>query len=212
MNPYLNYLRDKTKNEGFIDRLKIVLRPLIFPMDLLVQQVSKEDKVFDVGCGSGQFLLILAEFVKAKKYFGIEISDTLVANATNLFSKFQKEADSQFMKYDGVTIPKEIRDYNKVFMNDVLHHIPKGKQEQFIETLYESVSEGTTFILKDMDASSILVYFNKLHDLIFSQEIGNEISIKQAGQLLENKGFTITKQYKKRIFLYSHYIIVCRKN
>ncbi|MEQ6124664.1 class I SAM-dependent methyltransferase [Pseudotenacibaculum sp. MALMAid0570] len=181
-------------------------------MDLLLKQVNKEDKIFDIGCGSGQFLLVVAEFVKAKKYFGIEITDTLITNANNLFSKYQKNANYQFLKYDGEFIPQEITDYNKVYMNDVLHHIPKDKQEQFIETLYNSLASSTTFILKDMDAASILVYFNKLHDLVFSQEIGNEISMKKACELLESKGFIISKQYRKRIFWYSHYIIVCKKN
>ena len=204
-------MRDKTKNESFVDRLKIVLRPLIFPMDDLLAQVKKEDTVFDIGCGSGQFLLLVAEFVKAKSLFGIEIHDRLVNNAKNLFDKFQKDADATFEKYDGTQIPEQIKNFDKVFLNDVLHHIPKKQQSTFIGNLHKAMGSGSKFVLKDMNAATPLVFFNKMHDLVFSREIGNEISVKKAAQLLEENGFVIESQMKKRIFWYAHYIIVCKK-
>ena len=40
----------------------------------------------DVGCGSGQFLLLLTEFAEPQEVFGIEISDKLIDNAQRLFS------------------------------------------------------------------------------------------------------------------------------
>ena len=180
-------------------------------MDDLLAQVQKEDNVFDIGCGSGQFLLLVAEFVKAKSLFGIEIHDRLVTNAKNLFAKFQKDANATFEKYDGTDIPKQIKNFDKVFLNDVLHHIPKKQQSTFIANLYAAMGSGSKFILKDMNAATPLVIFNKLHDLVFSQEIGNEISVKKAIELLEENGFVIESQMKKRIFWYAHYIIVCKK-
>lgn len=39
---------------------------------------------FYIGCGSGQFLLLLSKFTKAMKLGGIEISSTLINNAKDL--------------------------------------------------------------------------------------------------------------------------------
>ena len=63
-NKYISYLNDKTKDESFVDRLKIKFRHLIFPIELLLEQVNESDIVFDIGCGSGQFSLLAVHFKK----------------------------------------------------------------------------------------------------------------------------------------------------
>lgn len=210
-NKYVKYLRDKTKKESFVDRLKIVFRPLIFPLEALLSEIKDGDKVFDIGCGSGQFLLLVAEFKKPSKVSGIEINDRLIKNANNLFSNYQESTDYSFSTYDGIDFPSEIKDYNKVYLNDVLHHVPKKHQLKFLETIYNSLSKDAVFVLKDIDQSSPLVYFNKLHDIIFAGEIGKEMKYKDAFSQLEELGFEIISTTKKRIFFYPHYIITCKK-
>tara|TARA_R110001632_G_scaffold43376_1_gene109903 strand:- start:60654 stop:61295 length:642 start_codon:yes stop_codon:yes gene_type:complete len=210
-NKYVKYLRDKTKKESFVDRLKIVFRPLIFPLESLLSKIEDGDRVFDIGCGSGQFLLLVAEFKKPAKVSGIEINDRLINNAKNLFSNYQKDTDFSFSTYDGEDFPSEIKEYNKIYLNDVFHHVPKKLQIRFLETIYNSLSKGSVFVLKDINKSSPLVYFNKLHDIIFAGEIGNEMKYNDAYYLLKNLGFEIVSTHKERIFLYPHYIITCKK-
>ena len=104
-----------------------------------------------------------------------------------------------------------LRLYNKIYLNDVFHHVPKKLQIRFLETIYNSLSKGSVFVLKDINKSSPLVYFNKLHDIIFAGEIGNEMKYNDAYYLLKNLGFEIVSTHKERIFLYPHYIITCKK-
>ncbi|WP_046755603.1 class I SAM-dependent methyltransferase [Kordia jejudonensis] len=210
-NKYLTYLSDKAKDESFVDRLKIKFRPLIFPMESLLRHFDENDAFFDIGCGSGQFALLVHHFRNVKNISGIEIKDELVKNANTLFEKHAPTATYNFVKYDGVQFPETIKNYNKVFLNDVLHHVPPKVQTQFLENIYDSIADGTTFVLKDIDAASPLVYFNKVHDLIFSQEIGRELSCKAAKEILEKIGFTILSVEKKTIAVYPHYTIICRK-
>ena len=70
---------------------------------------------------------------------------------------------------------------------------------------------GCRLIFKDVDASSPLVYVNKLHDLIFAQEIGNEISFEKAKSLLIDNGLQIIEQEKRTTYVYPHYTIVAKK-
>lgn len=210
-NKYISYLSDKTKDESFIDRLKIKFRPLIFPIELLLNQVQESDTVFDIGCGSGQFSLLAVHFKKVKKVYGIEISQKLVDNANNLFEKHVKDVEYSFIQYNGDKLPEEIGTSSKVFLNDVLHHIPKNKQTNFLEEIYNSLNKDAVFILKDIDASSLLVYCNKLHDIIFAGEIGNELKFENALEILKKIGFKILMTDKRNIAVYPHYTIICKK-
>ena len=66
-------------------------------------------------------------------------------------------------------------------------------------------------VLKDIDGSSPFVIFNKIHDLIFSGEIGNEISVSKALNLLKENGFDIVEQEKRLMYVYPHYTLVAQK-
>jgi len=70
---------------------------------------------------------------------------------------------------------------------------------------------GARLILKDINAGSPLVYCNKLHDLIFAREIGNEMTFTNALELLKANGLTITEQTKRTMYVYPHYTIVGKK-
>ena len=210
-NKYIAYLSDKTRDESFIDRLKIKFRPLIFPIELLLEQIKETDTIFDIGCGSGQFSLLAVHFKKVKNVFGIEIKNDLVVNANNLFKKHTSNVDYKFIQYNGNTLPKEISISNKIFLNDVLHHIPQENQIDFLTEIYNEMDAEATFILKDINAESPLVYFNKLHDIIFAGEIGKELKFNEALKVLEEIGFEILDTDRRNIAVYPHYTIICKK-
>ena len=210
-NKYIAYLSDKTRDESFIDRLKIKFRPLIFPIELLLEQIKESDTIFDIGCGSGQFSLLAVHFKKVKNVFGIEIKNDLVVNANNLFKKHTSNVDYKFIQYNGNTLPKEISISNKIFLNDVLHHIPQENQIDFLTEIYNEMDAEATFILKDINAESPLVYFNKLHDIIFAGEIGKELKFNEALKVLKEIGFEIIDTDRRNIAVYPHYTIICKK-
>ncbi len=206
----IRFLKKTYKGAGFIDSLKIKYRSLICPFISLIKKVQPGEKVGDVGCGSGQFLLLLSEFAQPSYLYGIEISRKLINNAQNLFGNLTGPKYF-FSEYDGKNFPSELGEMDTIFLIDVLHHVPKKSQEDFMKTLAFIMKPGARLILKDINAGSPLVYFNKLHDLIFAREIGNEISIGNAIQLLKANGLTIIEQEKRVMYVYPHYTIVAKK-
>jgi SAM-dependent methyltransferase len=206
----IHFLKTKFKGAGFIDSLKIKYRSLICPFINLIEMVNPGDKVGDVGCGSGQFLLLLTEFAKPSYLFGIEISKKLIDNANKLFSSLPDKAYN-FTQYDGIHFPKELRGMDIIFLIDVLHHVPKNNQINFINDLVNSMKPGARLVLKDINGDSPLVYFNKMHDLLFAREISNEIGFEKAKSLLNGLGLTIIEQNKKTMYVYPHYTIVAKK-
>jgi SAM-dependent methyltransferase len=172
--------------------------------------VKPGEKAGDVGCGSGQFLLLLTEFAQPSYLYGIEISKKLIDNAQNLFSSFPKEKYA-FEQYDGIHFPKALAEMDVLFLIDVLHHVPKNNQEAFLKDLANIMKPGARLVLKDINAASPLVYCNKLHDLIFAREIGNEMSMESAKNLLVANGLNIIEQSKRTMYVYPHYTLVAQK-
>ncbi len=206
----IRFLKKTFKGAGFIDSLKIKYRSLICPFISLIKMVQPGEKVGDVGCGSGQFLLLLSEFSQPSYLYGIEISRKLIDNARILFENVPGH-NYFFSEYDGINFPAKLGEMDTIFLIDVLHHVPEKRQEDFMKALAGTMKPGARLILKDINARSPLVYFNKLHDLIFAREIGNEISLAGAIQLLKANGLTIIEQEKRVMYVYPHYTIVAKK-
>src|SRR5690606_14887317 len=112
------------------DRIKIAYRPLICPFDDLLELIPENSSVFDVGCGSGMFLSLVKAFRNPTKLGGIEISESLIANARAVLgSDFNEQ--TFLAVFDGKELPENISDYEYIFMIDVYHHIPSDQQKHF---------------------------------------------------------------------------------
>lgn len=206
----MRFLGKKHFNAGFFDSLKIKYRSLICPYISLIKKVNDGEKVGDIGCGSGQLLLLLSEFARPSYLLGIEIKERLIKNAKILFSQTGWK-HYKFEVYDGEHFPNQLEEMDTVFLVDVLHHVPRKKQEIFLKNLSQKIRPGGRLILKDIDGASPFVMFNKLHDLVFAREIGNEISIDRASHLLQLNGFEIIEQEKRLMYVYPHYTLVAKK-
>jgi 2-polyprenyl-3-methyl-5-hydroxy-6-metoxy-1,4-benzoquinol methylase len=206
----IRFLKEKYKPTGFVDSLKIKYRSLICPFISLIQMVKPGEKAGDVGCGSGQFLLLLSHFALPSYLYGIEITQRLIDNAKTLFSELPP-GTYDFDTYNGIDFPEQLKNMDVVFLIDVLHHVPKQNQELFIYNLAKILKPGARLVLKDINAASPFVYCNKLHDIIFAGEIGNEISMEKAKKILQNSGLEIIEQNKRLMYVYPHYTIVAKK-
>ncbi len=207
----VSFLSNKSKNESFTQRLKIGYRPLICPFVELLEEANKLESVFDIGCGAGQFALLLAEYTKVKKIGGIEIKEALITEANHLLAPYKDKKEIRFQTFDGAVLPEEIKNYDGIFLIDVLHHVPVPFQESFIKNIFDKMRPGAVFVLKDIDASNPLVYMNKLHDLVFAGEIGHEYKFETVGALLRKAGFTVLSTSKKRMWWYPHYTYIVKK-
>jgi len=108
--------------------------------------------------------------------------------------------------------PQCLSKYDCVTLIDVLHHIPKDCQEAYLAKLAKTMKSSSTLVLKDIDASSMLVWLNRLHDAIFAGNGFQEIPAAQAEAMLLGAGFQIEKQWRVRRLWYPHYFVIARKN
>ncbi|KAB8028008.1 class I SAM-dependent methyltransferase [Fluviispira multicolorata] len=197
---------------SFLEKLKINFRPYICPFQKILNLIDNNSKVFEIGCGMGLFMALVLKFKNPKEIFGIEISPRLVNSARTYISSLNLNKSFQVEMYDGGDFPECIKNFSTIVMIDVFHHIEKNKGEKFLENIYNSMSSGSTLMLKDIDAADrFFLIFNKIHDLIISKEIGNEISLNNAEYLIIKSGFKVKKKLKIRTYLYSHYVILAEK-
>lgn len=201
------------KNISVLDRCKIIYRPYITPFVEILSIIPHRSRIFDIGCGNGALLNLIYQTKSPIKIGGIEISKKLVDNANELLHKTLNNNSENYIEinikqYDGISLPNLIG-YDVVLLVDVLHHIPKIQLMDFLLSLKQNMKSGSILILKDIDAGkALLVLFNKLHDLIVSQEIGNEISKKRAENFLLQAGFKIKLTTYQRMLWYPHYTIL----
>lgn len=207
----IKFLTSKIVNAGFIDKLKIKYRPLICPFIDLINYAKNEKSVFDIGCGSGQFCSLIAKYTGVSKIMGIEINKRLVNNANQVNEEFRATKLLKFEVFDGKNIPDEINEYDLIYMIDIYHHIPPAEQEGFMSQLYKKMKPRAKLIFKDINAGSPLVICNKMHDLFFSKEIGNEIPFNKGKEMLTKIGFKINSSFQKTVFVYPHFLIICEK-
>jgi SAM-dependent methyltransferase len=204
------FLKTLPQRGGFFDALKIKYRSLVCPLPSLLRLVKPGDRVGDVGCGSGQFLLLASHFAAPSYVFGIEITQRLIGNAQELFQTLPSERYG-LVTYDGLHFPDTLSTLDTVFLIDVLHHVPRATQAVFIRNLANSLRPGATLVMKDIDAAHPFVYCNKLHDLFFSHQLGHELSMRHASDLLACNGLEIVECHKIVMYAYPHYTLVARK-
>jgi 2-polyprenyl-3-methyl-5-hydroxy-6-metoxy-1,4-benzoquinol methylase len=193
-----------------MNRLKVAYRPYICPFDELLRLIDDSDTVFDIGCGSGQFATLLAEFTNVKKIGGVEISPELIKNARKLLEPYANKVDCNFYVYDGSDIPN-LSGYSVAVLIDVLHHVPPANQVSFLKAIYDQMRPGARLIIKDIEAASPLVAFNKLHDRIFAGEVGNEMRSGDLRTTLTKIGFSISSISRKNMYVYPHYTLLATK-
>lgn len=207
----VDFLSSTTADATFLQKLKIKYRPYVCPFDELLAYAHPNDAVYDIGCGSGQFAALVANFTDVKTIKGIEIDKHLVRNAREINKRFSKNKRISFSYFSGSSIPKDIGNYDLIYMIDVYHHIPREIRDNFMKQVYEKMKPGARLMFKDINAGSLFIPFNKVHDMVFAQEFPHEISFYRAVQLLTSLGFKIVEGRKKRVFIYPHYFILAQK-
>lgn len=203
-----SFFASKGVDAGFVDRFKIRYRPYICPFKNLLEFASAHRDLFDIGCGSGQFCLLAAHFCSLERIHGIEIDQRLVDNARVDLARMEDvRARVEFALFNGQDLPVSIGDFGLVTMIDVLHHVPRNGQRPFLKQVHARMRPGATLVLKDIDAASPFVVFNRLHDIVFSGSAGCEWSHARACDECENIGFRIRGSFTRRVGVYPHYFL-----
>jgi len=191
-----------------LTRMRAKLRGFVCPMDEVCHSVPAHSSVFDLGCGTGAMLLDLIKMRGVKSVGGCEISEFLLDSARQSVS-LELGTSGKFLQ--ACSPPPCIVEFDCITLIDVLHHIPRDIQTSYVQEVAKHMKSGALLVLKDIDASNPLVWFNRLHDAVFAGNGFQEIGYFAAQQLVANAGLRVESTTNIRKFWYPHYFILARK-
>ena len=186
--------------------LKTRYRPFICPLDLVLSQIPKSARLYDIGCGTGALLYLALKLRSVKVAHGYDICLKSVRSSA-AFEMAPPRFQVIYMHPEET--PPELSEYDTVTMIDVLHHIPYKQQDDFIRKTIERMAPGSRLIIKEIEASQIFGSFlNQLHDLIVSREWVHQRRSSEIVKVLESTGATVSKPILRWTLWYPHFLIV----
>jgi ubiquinone/menaquinone biosynthesis C-methylase UbiE len=162
-------------------------------------EVSKGDKVLDVGCGNGSLLFEISRKTDVKT-FGVDISPKMIEVCR------QKYENINFETTTGEKLPFDNNTFDLLTICCVLHHL--NNPQNFFNEAYRVLKSGGILIVGE---PCFPLFIRKIMNWIVSPLIkagDNKLfSQKQLKRLFENSNFSIINAYKKGVTL----IIKARK-
>lgn len=200
------------KTWPLLEWLKTVYRPYIAPLNDLLRLIPEGARVFDIGCGNGALLALVAAHRKPAAVGGVDIDPGLIDRARILLRQVSRDLEPDLSVYDGESLPASFGGFDTVLLVDVLHHVPPDRQAAFLAMIHDRMAPGATLILKDMDADArFWVQFNRLHDRVLAGEAGHEPSAVGLAEQLRQLGFEVTPAVHRRMLVYWHFTLHCRR-
>lgn len=201
---------------GALDRALVWGRPYICPFAPLASWVEPGSRVFDIGCGTGLWLLSLAATGRLAEGVGCDTNGTALATARMAAERFgarHPETGTTLRFLETADIggwPSGTFDI--VSLVDVLHHIPAAHQAGFLRAAWARVRPGGRLIYKDMARRpAALAMANRLHDLVLARQWIQYFPIEEAAAVLRDAGARLLHQQAWRRAVYAHELIVAER-
>lgn len=127
------------------DRLKKEVLGNFNLNSVIIEKLSLEGHISDLGCGTGELIEILAQKV-SHKVIGIDSSPEMLEQARSRLSKLE---NAQLRLGELEHLPMRNKEIDTVIMNMVLHHISQPRLP--IAEAYRVLKPGGMFVLSDFE-------------------------------------------------------------
>lgn len=184
------------------------LRPYACPFEQLVTRIADGSRVLDIGCGAG-LLLGLAAATCGRRFdgFGFDVSRKAIEAATKMTSRaasLNRGARLTF-KCIGLNEPWPEGTFDRVFLIDVLHHVPAVSQEAFLRQAISKVSPTGMLVYKDMcEAPRWRALANRLHDLVIAGDFIHYVPVAAVERWCESEGMEVIERKDINRLWYGH--------
>src|SRR3989344_3623929 len=115
---------------------------------------KKNARVLDVGCGTGNLLLLLSKN-KNLKLFGIDISPNMLLIAREKLRKNKIKAELNLLAVEDL---KEKNKYDYIFSTEAFHHF--SNQEKALKNMKNALKKSGKLIIVDLNFGILNFFFH----------------------------------------------------
>lgn len=197
------------------DRLHMIIRWRVCPLQRIAGLVPAEGLIVDLGCGHGLFALLLAQKFPTRQVIGVDLDEQKIATAKGL-----NRPNLQFKAGD--IARQVIPPAQAVTILDVFYLVPYEIQEKLLAVCAEVLAPDGIIVLKDMaECPRWKVFLNWLEESLAVRVLGLTAST-EAGKfffrsraewqaLFERLGFAVDTIRLDRGYYHPHVAFVARK-
>lgn len=191
-------------------RLLQQLRPLICPLEPLLEQMPGRARVLDIGCGTGALLLRAVKEGKVKEGLGVDVNEPALETARETWRAMQKAYPLANLAFiPSRELSKSAGSWEVVTMVDVIHHVPVAHQELFLREAFRRVAAGGRMIYKDVCLRPLWKRaLNRLHDLVMARQWISEVPLEKARLWAAQEGLKVVKEQHYGRLWYGHELLV----
>lgn len=185
-------------------------RSYICPLHEVINEVPKESRVLDVGCGNGLLLNLLAHMGRIKQGHGFDLSTP----AINVARQVALKHPSYVIDFESRSVNQGIPQlgFEVITVIDVLHHIPDAYKQPFVADLCDALPEGGKLIIKDMACKPRWrATANQMHDLVMARQWVEHADPAQVEQWGVEKGMVVRRRASFNTLWYGHWMLVMQK-
>lgn len=189
-------------------RFTIVRQPFL---EEIGQYLPASGDVLDLGCGFGLFSLFYAMTKPGLKIVAVDLDARRVAAAAS--SAEYLELTNVAYEASDVTTWTTDRQFDAVYMLDLLHHLPQSRVPGFLAHVARHVRPGGIVIIKDVaDRPRYKMLFTLLLDrLLVGMEPIRYWPPTELMTILTGLGFDVAMHRMNDVLPYPHILYVCRR-
>ncbi len=149
-------------------------------------------RVLDVGCGTGDFLGLLAPLVSPGDAVGIDLSETMIAEARERSASGPTAANLAFQIGDVQAMPFERGSFDRVFAAQVLLHVPEPAVA--LGEMTRVLAGGGLLAITEVDWNSITIESTdremaRRFTALASDGLRNGLIVRKLPSMLRELGF-----------------------
>lgn len=169
-------------------RFKILRQRFLYDIG---QYLPSSGCALDIGCGFGLFSLYYAKKFPNLTILGIDINPDRIRMAKRAATKLSL-SNVRYEVNNATSIELQ-RNFNGIYMLDIVHHIPRQAVLPLLEKLYAMLNPGCRLIIKDVDTKPAYKrWFTHMLDKIMDPRA--QVSYwgrEELANLLKNLGFEV---------------------
>lgn len=161
------------------------------PFERLEEQVPRDGRIIDVGCGSGFFANLLSLRVPGREVLGVDIDARQIQRASASVGQRQR------IRFEVCDLMREsLPPCDAVIFVDVLHHLTFDQQDHILQVCRQALRNGGELLVLDVDLNPRWKYwYNYIFDSLtgkFGITQGSALSYQSAAEMsqrLKRAGF-----------------------